>query len=114
MKVMTEETFGPVIPVMPFATLEEGIRLANEGDYGLSANVLAGSEAEALASRMGSDFGDPAGGLYSTAKDHEALIVRHREGHDGATPSANAVAARCTPRNAATARPLRARPNFNA
>ena len=49
MKVMTEETFGPVIPVMPYATLEEGIRLANEGDYGLSANVLAGSEAEALA-----------------------------------------------------------------
>jgi acyl-CoA reductase-like NAD-dependent aldehyde dehydrogenase len=49
MKVMTEETFGPVIPVMPFATLDEGIRLANEGDYGLSANVLAGSEAEALA-----------------------------------------------------------------
>ena len=34
---------------MPYATLEEGIRLANEGDYGLSANVLAGSEAEALA-----------------------------------------------------------------
>jgi acyl-CoA reductase-like NAD-dependent aldehyde dehydrogenase len=49
MKVMTEETFGPVIPVMPYATLEDGIRLANEGDYGLSANVLAGSEAEALA-----------------------------------------------------------------
>jgi len=49
MKVMTEETFGPVIPVMPYATLEEGIRLANEGDYGLSANVLAGSEDEALA-----------------------------------------------------------------
>jgi acyl-CoA reductase-like NAD-dependent aldehyde dehydrogenase len=49
MKVMTEETFGPVIPVMTYATLEEAIRLANDGDYGLSANVLAGSEAEALA-----------------------------------------------------------------
>ncbi len=49
MKVMTEETFGPVIPVMACATLEEAIRLANEGDYGLSANVLAGSEEEALA-----------------------------------------------------------------
>jgi acyl-CoA reductase-like NAD-dependent aldehyde dehydrogenase len=49
MKVMTEETFGPVIPVMRYATLDEAVRLANEGDYGLSANVLAGSEDEALA-----------------------------------------------------------------
>ncbi len=49
MKVMTEETFGPVIPVMKYDSLEEAIRLANEGDYGLSANVLAGSETEALA-----------------------------------------------------------------
>jgi succinate-semialdehyde dehydrogenase / glutarate-semialdehyde dehydrogenase len=49
MKVMTEETFGPVIPVMPYATLDDAVRLANEGEFGLSANVLAGSEAEALA-----------------------------------------------------------------
>lgn len=49
MKVMTEETFGPVIPVMPYDTLEEAIALANFGDYGLSANVLAGSEDEAMA-----------------------------------------------------------------
>lgn len=48
MKVMTEETFGPVIPVMRYRSLDEAIRLANEGHYGLSANVLAGSEAEAL------------------------------------------------------------------
>jgi uncharacterized protein YyaL (SSP411 family)/aryl-alcohol dehydrogenase-like predicted oxidoreductase len=33
------------------------------------------------------------GGFYTTAKDHEALIVRGREGADGATPSGNAVAA---------------------
>ncbi len=58
MKVMTEETFGPVIPVMAYATLEEAIRLANEGDYGLSANVLAGSEDEALeiAERLDAGF----------------------------------------------------------
>ena len=30
------------------------------------------------------------GGFFSTARDHEPLIVRHREGHDGATPAANA------------------------
>jgi uncharacterized protein YyaL (SSP411 family) len=33
------------------------------------------------------------GGFYSTASGHEALITRPRDGHDGATPSANAVAA---------------------
>lgn len=49
MKVMREETFGPVIPVMAFDTVEEAIALANDSEYGLSANVLAGSEDEAFA-----------------------------------------------------------------
>jgi uncharacterized protein YyaL (SSP411 family)/aryl-alcohol dehydrogenase-like predicted oxidoreductase len=51
-------------------------------------------EAERLASLLRADFAAEDGGFYSTASGHEALIVRHREGHDGATPSANAVAAR--------------------
>ena len=34
---------------MPFDTVEEAIALANDSHYGLSANVFAGSEAEALA-----------------------------------------------------------------
>jgi uncharacterized protein YyaL (SSP411 family)/aryl-alcohol dehydrogenase-like predicted oxidoreductase len=50
-------------------------------------------EAERLAERMRADFAAEDGGFYSTAQGHEALIVRHREGHDGATPAANAVAA---------------------
>lgn len=48
MKVMTEETFGPIMPVMPFSTIEEAVHLANDTPYGLSAAVFAGSEAEAL------------------------------------------------------------------
>ncbi|BDI16288.1 aldehyde dehydrogenase [Nostoc cf. commune SO-36] len=47
MKVMTEETFGPIMPVMPFSTVEEAVSLANDSIYGLSAAVFA-SEAEAL------------------------------------------------------------------
>ncbi|MFQ5989871.1 MAG: aldo/keto reductase [Candidatus Methylomirabilales bacterium] len=40
------------------------------------------------------DFVDAENGaFYSTARDHESLIVRHREGNDGATPGGNAVAA---------------------
>jgi aldehyde dehydrogenase (NAD+) len=49
MAVMTEETFGPVLPVMPFTDIDEAIRLANDTCYGLSAAVLAGTVDDALA-----------------------------------------------------------------
>lgn len=49
MKVMSEETFGPIMPVMPFSTIEEAIQLANDTIYGLSAAVFAGSADEAIA-----------------------------------------------------------------
>lgn len=39
MKIMTEETFGPAIGVMPFDTAEEAIRLANDCIYGLASIV---------------------------------------------------------------------------
>lgn len=47
MKVMRDETFGPVMPVMRYSTEEEAVRLANDSYYGLSAAVIAGSEPEA-------------------------------------------------------------------
>jgi acyl-CoA reductase-like NAD-dependent aldehyde dehydrogenase len=54
MAVMREETFGPVIPVVPFDTLEEAVSLANSGVFGLSAAVLAPTtaEGEAVARRL--------------------------------------------------------------
>jgi hypothetical protein len=62
-------------------------------EAGSSATFLA--EATTLAERMVQDFADDeSGALFQTAGSHEALIVRRREGHDGALPSANAVAAR--------------------
>lgn len=39
MLVMTEETFGPVVGVMPFSDLDEAISLANDTEYGLAAIV---------------------------------------------------------------------------
>ncbi len=48
MKVMTEETFGPILPVMMYSTVEEAITLANGTQYGLSGAVFAGSEEEAM------------------------------------------------------------------
>ncbi|HSE20042.1 MAG TPA: aldehyde dehydrogenase family protein [Pyrinomonadaceae bacterium] len=40
MKLMREETFGPVLPIMPFRTDEEAIQLANDSIYGLTAAVF--------------------------------------------------------------------------
>ena len=39
MTCMTEETFGPTLPVVKVADEDEAIRLANDSDYGLSASV---------------------------------------------------------------------------
>ena len=38
MEMMREETFGPVMPVIPVDSLEEGIRLANDSSFGLTAS----------------------------------------------------------------------------
>ena len=40
MKVWTEETFAPILPVVKFSTEEEAIKLANDTEYGLNAMVL--------------------------------------------------------------------------
>ena len=51
-------------------------------------------EANSLAERILEDFQDTEhGGFFTTAADHETLIMRGRDGADGATPSGNAVAA---------------------
>jgi aldehyde dehydrogenase (NAD+) len=47
MRVMTEETFGPVMPVMSFRDTDEAVRLANDSIYGLSASVFGANRAEA-------------------------------------------------------------------
>ncbi len=54
MEVMREETFGPLMPVMPFETVDEAVALANDSNCGLSGAVIAGSgpEAEAIARRI--------------------------------------------------------------
>ena len=39
MRVMQEETFGPVLPIASFADDAEAVRLANDSEYGLAASV---------------------------------------------------------------------------
>lgn len=54
MQIMTEETFGPVIPIMSFKAEEEALRLANDSAFGLSAAVFATDwqEAERIGKRI--------------------------------------------------------------
>ena len=40
MKLMRDETFGPVLPIMTFKTDDEAVRLANDSIYGLTASVF--------------------------------------------------------------------------
>jgi succinate-semialdehyde dehydrogenase/glutarate-semialdehyde dehydrogenase len=40
MKLMRDETFGPVLPIMTFKTEEEALQLANDSSYGLTASVF--------------------------------------------------------------------------
>ena len=39
MKIMTDETFGPIISIMKVSSEDEAIRLANDSFYGLNGNV---------------------------------------------------------------------------
>lgn len=41
MAAMTEETFGPTLPIMKVSSVEEAVRLANDSPYGLSAAVFS-------------------------------------------------------------------------
>ncbi len=48
MQIMTDETFGPIMPVMSYATIAEAATLANDTQYGLSGAVFAPDEQQAI------------------------------------------------------------------
>ncbi len=73
MALMTEETFGPVIPVMSYRTVDEAVAMANDSRYGLSAAVI-GDEREALAVAARLNVGSVSindGGLTTEVFDAE-------------------------------------------
>ncbi len=48
MTIAQEEIFGPVLVVIPFDDEEDAIRIANDSQYGLAGNVMAGTLEGAL------------------------------------------------------------------
>jgi succinate-semialdehyde dehydrogenase/glutarate-semialdehyde dehydrogenase len=54
MRIMREETFGPVLPIAPFDTDDDAVRLANDSEFGLAAGVWTGNRklGEAIAARI--------------------------------------------------------------
>jgi acyl-CoA reductase-like NAD-dependent aldehyde dehydrogenase len=47
MELIREETFGPVMPVIPVDSLDEGIRRANDSSFGLTASGWTRSKKKA-------------------------------------------------------------------
>src|SRR5450755_529581 len=47
-RAVTDETFGPTITVASVADLDEGVALANAGQYGLGATVFCGNKKAAM------------------------------------------------------------------
>lgn len=57
MRVSCDEVFGPVLPVSPFDTLDEGVRLANDTPYGLAGYIVTNDLATAARAYEGLRFG---------------------------------------------------------
>ena len=70
MKIMQEETFGPILCVQKVRDLEEAIRLANESPYGLNGNVWTRDKKEGydIACRIDT-------GAAFDLRDHADVIV---------------------------------------
>ena len=57
MSIYQKETFGPVVPVIPFNTDDQAIAIANDTEYGLSSGVITRDEQRGLAIAHALDTG---------------------------------------------------------
>ncbi len=66
-RIEQEEVFGPVLAVIPYATEDEAVEIANGTPYGLSGGVFSGDQdrAVAVARRMRTGMVDVNGGRFN-------------------------------------------------
>jgi len=72
MRCMTEETFGPTLPIMAFDDDQEALALANDSDYGLTASVWTRDR------RRAAWFADRLEAGSVTVNDHMYSFVEPR------------------------------------
>ncbi len=80
MTIMREETFGPIIPVMRYRSVDEAVALANDSEFGLSAAVIGPDLDLALAVASRIDVGAVSindAGLTSLVHDAEKQSFKH-------------------------------------
>ncbi|MDU6924066.1 aldehyde dehydrogenase [Franconibacter helveticus] len=73
MSIMHEETFGPVLPVVAFDTLDEALKMANDSDYGLTSSIYTSSLNTAMKAIKGLKFGE----TYVNRENFEAMQGFH-------------------------------------
>ena len=70
---MKEETFGPVLPIATFDTLDEAIALANDCEFGLTSSVYTTNLNEAFYVTRRLQFGE----TYINRENFEAMQGFH-------------------------------------
>ncbi|WP_227136800.1 aldehyde dehydrogenase [Kosakonia radicincitans] len=73
MAIMHEETFGPVLPVVAFDTLDDALAMANDSDYGLTSSVYTNDLNAAMKAVRGLKFGE----TYINRENFEAMQGFH-------------------------------------
>lgn len=73
MAIMHEETFGPVLPVVVFDTLDDALAMANDSDYGLTSSVYTKDLNAAMKAVRGLKFGE----TYINRENFEAMQGFH-------------------------------------
>jgi lactaldehyde dehydrogenase/glycolaldehyde dehydrogenase len=73
MSIMHEETFGPVLPVVAFYTLDEALAMANDSEYGLTSSIYTANLNVAMKAVRGLKFGE----TYINRENFEAMQGFH-------------------------------------
>ncbi|MBK4715579.1 MULTISPECIES: aldehyde dehydrogenase [Tenebrionibacter/Tenebrionicola group] len=73
MAIIHEETFGPVLPVVVFDTLDEALAMANDSEYGLTSSIYTRDLNVAMKAIKGLKFGE----TYINRENFEAMQGFH-------------------------------------